>query len=373
MSEPQANTPPSQAPHHFPNLGVRVPLDATSIKPETADADKPNYTLQQPGWLPDSINLGAPDAPRSVEQTAPHQDTALLPPPTMGPPPGYRWALEPEPAAPQADAPVTYSAPDQSPAPVFAQPAPLSISEAAHQHAAATRPSASVPQPTPGPRAGTVRVPGQPLQHPVVAELLQQFGLKKTDIHTFDALGHTFVIREANSEILQFCIGQGSKMAVSDADLGTRVRNMVAALSVISIDNVPVVELFPWNKTSIRNAASIDPLWPPFTVTVLVAEHLFRLFFESMKSDVISKIAEEYDVVYGGGTEPEDTTRAPLITRENDKRVRFKCNVAGCGHVEDVEPIVLGDDLVQARFCPAHGVELTPLGYTRDMVSLPLE
>jgi len=371
MSEPQANPPPSQAPaHFFPHLGTRVPLDATSVKPETAEADKPNYSLRQPGWLPESINLGAPDAPRSMSvtpvPTAEHTQAPLQAPPA---PAGMRWALEPEPIEPEA--PAAYAQPDQSPAPLFAQPA-TSLSELVHQHTAAPRPSPHVPQPTPGPRAGTVRVPGQPLQHPVVAELLQQFGLKKSDIHTFEALGHTFCIREVNSEILQFCIGQASKIAVSEADLGTRVRNMVAALSTLSIDNVPVVDIFPWNRALVKNS-KIDPMWPPFTVTVLIAEHLFRFFFESMKSDVISAIAGEYDGVYGSGNEPEETTRTPLVTRENDQRVRFKCPVDGCGHVEDVEPIKLGDDLVQARGCPVHITEMTALGYTKDLVSVPLD
>ena len=368
MSEPQANTPQSPL-HHFPHLGTRVPVDAASVKPETAAADKPNFKLGIPSWLPQSINLDAPGAPQSVEQVtppeAPAQAVPVGEPPT--PPPGFRWALEPAPAqAPQAP---VYAAPAQAPAPMQA---PASTAEAAHQHSSVVRPSEHVPAPTPGPRSGTVRVPGQPIQHPVVAELLKQFGLKKSDVHEFEALGHTFVIREINSEILQFCIGQSSKSSVSEADLGTRVRNMVAVLSVLSIDGVPVVDIFPWNRALLKNV-KIDPMWPPFTATVLVAEHLFRFFFEDMKPDVIAKIASEYDVVYGDGTEPEDTTRMPLFTKENDTRVRFKCSIEGCGHVEDVEPIVLGDDLVQARFCPSHGVEHSALGYTKDLSSVPLE
>lgn len=288
--------------------------------------------------------------PRHTAQQPRYQDQpAMTPPPTFTEQPMYKM---------------------QAPMPAqqfHAQPAASETAAAMH----AVRPSQFVPPPTMGTSARTVELPGKPLQHPVVAELLRDFGLRQSDIHEFASLGFTFKIREVNAEVLNYCLGNAAKASVGELDMSNRTRLMVAAMSVISINDVPVTEIFPWQKAKLKGR-KFDPWWPPYPVQVLLAEPLFRFFFEEIRVDVVSAIADEYDSVYGNDTD-EDTTKQPLVVA-NEKLVRFKCSVAGCKHTIDVEPTFTGrGNEIHAVFCVHHGVPMTPLGYVKDLADLPLE
>lgn len=309
----------------------------------------PQYAPQRvPAALQHAAQQGRPQAlPRHAPQY--QEAPAMTPPPT--------FTEQPQMYKMQAPAHQTFQA----------QPAASETAAAMH----AVRPSQFVPPPTMGTNSRTVELPGKPLQHPVVAELLRDFGLRQSDIHEFASLGFTFKIREVNAEVLNYCLGNAAKASVGELDMSNRTRLMVAAMSVISINDVPVTEIFPWQKAKLKGR-KFDPWWPPYPVQVLLAEPLFRFFFEEIRVDVVSAIADEYDSVYGNDTD-EDTTKQPLVVA-NEKLVRFKCSVAGCKHTIDVEPTFTGrGNEIHAVFCVHHGVPMTPLGYVKDLADLPLE
>lgn len=405
MAEPQPNQP--QVPEHLshlPNLGTRVNVNAQAQAPRDTEREQAQANIAAPDWIKPTIRV-TPEVQKQAQQAAQPsryqfsldpqehadvempvqhdqefnypQDPGYAPAPvTQEVPAALRFAAQqaqPAPYQPQFQAPPVQQAAPAPQASYIEHPnTPRMETREAAAQVNAPRPSVHVPPPTMGSNPRTVKMPGQPVQHPVVSDLLRDFGLKQSDTHKFEAFGHGFTIREVNADVLNFCMGQAGKLAVTEADMGSRTRFMVAALSVLAIDDIPVVELFQWDKSKLRRGTSVDPWWPPFPVVTLLAESLFRFFFEQMKVDVIGRVAQEYDDMYGDAQEPEDSTRAPANLTASDERVRFKCSVAGCGHVLDQDPVFLSKDTIKAVYCHEHGVAMTPIGYTRELGNLPL-
>lgn len=394
MSQPQPQEGPSSDDvllSSIPNLGPEIPHSALGTPQLTEYGAPPPVPPSRPEWILDQIDVSRIPGhmhsremptqaqqtwqPGQVPQAAPAQQFAA---PASGNPDALQaWfaSLPPEqqrllfqqvpapahqPQVPPVVAPPMYQ--HHSPPPAFEQP-----SVPVHAQ------SAYVPPPQLGSVPGSVQVPPKPVQHPVVGQLLRDFGLAYARTAEAVVGPYRFRIREANAEVTNYVLGVAGRSALTDADYISRSRLMLAALGVVSINDTPVVDMFTWDRTRLPKGTVIDPNFPSSAVVVALAPELFMFFMETLSSEVINDIADAYDKEFGG-TEAEETTNTPVGILANEQRVRFKCPAEACGFVEDVVPDYADPQhqTVHARFCRKCGTKLSPIGRLKDMADVPL-
>ena len=343
-SEPTPNNPYLS---FLPDMGAPIEIRAGAVAPTDPEAEaiKAAQNLQTPTWIKDEISFGAP--PSATEQPVYAPQAATAPPQPV------------------------YAQPAPAVLPTFSAPT-MSTGDAGI-YAGAPKASAYVPPPTPGRTPGSVVMPGKPLQHPVLTALLRDFGIVTRKSHEVKVGKFVFTIRPVNAEILSYAVSVASKMAQTNDEYQTRLRMVIGVLSISGIDGLPLHEIFGVDLTNIRESIT-DPFFPPFTVAVKTSVPLLRFMFEDLGLTPISVVSGAYETHYNDDTEDEEVTEAPKATAPTDTRVRFKCSIEGCGHVEDVVPVILdaAKGAIQARYCPVHGQPLTPIAYTRDLANIPL-
>lgn len=265
---------------------------------------------------------------------------------------------------------------DAQPRQQFQQPEPAPRHSHAHAAGFAPQPASErVPQPQPGRVEGSHQLPSQPLMHPVLESLMQDFGLKESNAHEFEWRGHRYRLMPLTAELMGFCTSLASRTSQSNDEYMYRLALIMGIVSLVAIDGVPCAELFKAQVAGLKIA--YDPFNPPYAVRVKFAPSLLELFSSKLRIAASQKIAEEYDTAFDEGSDlvaaakkAEETKPAGHV----DERVHFRCSVDGCDFVENVVPEYLdAAGSIKPRFCPAHGPTMTPVAYTRDLGDTPLE
>jgi hypothetical protein len=349
----QPNVPQQGPMSALPISGRRIePQVMTQTDMIAADPNTPRVRPHIPeGLYPSSINMGQPAAPGSM-------------PPLYNMENDGRAAVPPEFDAQQHNP--MFQQPEAAPRPSHAQAAGF----------VPPTPSERVPQPQPGRVAGSHQLPSQPLMHPVLESLMQDFGLTEANAHEFEWRGHHYRMLPLTAELMGFCTSIASRTSQSNDEYMYRLALIMGIVSLVAIDGVPCSELFKSQVAGLKIA--YDPFNPPYAVRVKFAPSLLEIFSAKLRILAAQKIAEEYDTAFD---ESSDMVAAAKKAEETkpvgvvDERVHFKCSVDGCGFVENVVPEYLdaASGAIKPRFCPSHGPTMTPVAYTRDLGDAPLE
>lgn len=316
--QPHSNVPPqNRDPMEFmPSLGT--PVQQGVMGRETLDATDrniPKVQLASPSWLSDTI---------SVKEQAP--------------------------SVPQ------FSAPQTS----FSHPR-----EAQPQYRAG-----DTPAPNQGRVPGSVQLPDRPVQHPVINSLLADLGFSDAKLVNTNIANHVFTQRQLNADMFAFALSTVSRASSTNDEYAMRLNLTLGALSVVKIDGAPSYALA---SVDVSKAGTFDDSNPPFAVYSKSTSFLLDLFFSKLDFKIVETLADTYDKNWGTKDADADLLAMAGAVDAEDKRVRFKCSVEGCKHVEDVVPEFLdGSGSVRARFCPEHGDTMTPLGYLSQLANVPL-
>jgi hypothetical protein len=232
-----------------------------------------------------------------------------------------------------------------------------------------------VPPPLAGTVPGSQRVPGQPLMHPVLESLMRDFQLTEQDGHDFEYRGHTYKLMPLTAELMGFCTSLASRTSQSNDEYMYRLALIMGVISVIAIDGIPCSVLFSAQVSALK--ISYNPFNPPYAVRVKFAPSLLEMFTSTLKIHVAARIAEEYDNAFDESSDivaAAEKIKATAPVDKVDERVHFRCNVDGCGFIENVIPdyIDVSSGSIRPRYCPTHGPTMTPVGYTREITNAPL-
>ena len=329
-NQPRPNLPPRENPLEFlPSLGT--PVD---VAPQTrqnsgmVDREKPPAVpLIKPDWVREQIDVG-PRAPVNAETVPPSFST-----------------------------------------PSYERPEPTPIYDSGFGAAQRTQ-LGSVPLAAAGSVSGSVRVPNPPSQHPVVDALLRGLGFDESKLVHVEIGGFKFTMRRNPAEVFAYTLSIVSKSSSTNDEAAMRLAMTLAALSVIKINDEPLWKLFDIDVTK---AGTFDPSNPPFLVVTKTASAVIDLFFNQLDWNVINKLSDAYSEHWGDDDGENLLASASKISGD-DSRVRFKCTIDGCKHTEDVVPEKLdAKGSIKPRFCPEHGNTMSPVGYLRDLVDVPLD
>lgn len=208
-------------------------------------------------------------------------------------------------------------------------------------------------------------VPAKPSvkRHPVFDSLLRDFGLSqelKFEIYK----GHKFTFRQYNAEQNTFCISLADTMSTSALEYNERIRQNLVAVSLIAIDDHPIYEILDYDP---RTAGFVltDPFNLPSKLSMLLVEHVRKLFLEQFAPGVIIDLWSIYDSLFPASA-IQDTAASP------DEVWRFKCPVTGCTYSVDAVPEFDSQGLPRKHFCPEHGNELSIMGQVAELENVPL-
>jgi hypothetical protein len=349
MSGPQANIPQHDSLFDsIPSLGKPVPTGTmTRGHLDATDPNIPKVQPSMPSWLGDTIKTPTAEPAYAQPSFQPGQ---------------YPAQQEP---VPQFNAPYP-----QAPAYQQPQAQPTSFTPNVVPQAQYARPASSIPAPQPGRTQGSVQMPNAPVQHPVVDALLADLGFTDQNLVVKTIAGHNFTMRKLPAELFAFALSIVSKVSTTNDEYAMRLNLTLGALSVVKIDDQPVWHLA---KVDVSKVGQFSDTNPPFSVASKSGSFIIDLFFSKLDFDVIGKIADAYDDAWGTKDADADLLAQAGAIKADDQRVRFKCSVEGCGHVEDVIPEYTdAQGSMQPRFCPTHGPSMTPIGYLNQLANIPL-
>jgi hypothetical protein len=333
-NQPRPNLPPRENPLEFlPSLGTQIDVAPTTRQNSgIVDREKPPAVpVRKPDWIKDQIDVGPTPAPVNAGTVPPSFST-----PSSSANAGFQNAQAYEPEL------------------------------GAAQHTGL----GSVPPAQPGSVPGSVRVPNPPNQHPVVDALLRSLGYDESKLVHVELSGFKFTMRRNPAEVFAYTLSVVSKSSSTNDEAAMRLAMTLAALSVIKINGEPIWNLF---GIDVSKAGQFDDNNPPFLVVAKTASAIIDLFFNQLDWNVINKLADTYSEHWGDDDDESLLAQAAKISPD-DQRVRFKCQIEGCNHVEDVVPDKLdAKGSVRSRFCPEHGPTMSPSGYLRDLANVPLD
>jgi hypothetical protein len=311
-----------------------------------------------PNWLGDTMKT-------PMSESA-HTDAQYAPPPSFHP---EQYPAQQEPV-PQFNAPYHQAPVYQQPQMQAPQAQPTSFAPNPAPQAQYARPASSIPAPQPGRTQGSVQMPNAPVQHPVVDALLADLGFTDQHLVVTTVAGHNFTMRKLPAELFAYALSIVSKVSSTNDEYAMRLNLTLGALSVVKIDDQPVWHLA---KVDVSKVGQFSDTNPPFSVASKSGSFIIDLFFSKLDFDVISKIADAYDSAWGTKDVDADMLAQAGAIKADDQRVRFKCSVEGCEHVEDVVPQYTdAQGSMQPRFCPTHGPTMTPIGYLNQLANIPL-
>jgi len=200
-------------------------------------------------------------------------------------------------------------------------------------------------------------------RHPVFDSLLRDFGLSqelKFEVYK----GHKFTFRQYNAEQNTFCISLADTLSTSALEYNERIRQNLVAVSLVAVDDQPIYEILDYNP---RDAGFVmtDPFNLPSKLSMLLVEHVRKLFLEQFAPGVIIDLWSIYDSLFPASA-IKDTAASP------DEVWRFKCPVTGCTYSVDAVPEFDGQGLPRKHFCPEHGNELSIMGQVAELENVPL-
>ena len=217
----------------------------------------------------------------------------------------------------------------------------------------------------PAPQRSAVPVATKPTvkRHPVFDSLLRDFGIAqelKFEVYK----GHKFTFRQYNAEQNTFCISLADTLSTSALEYNERIRQNLVAVSLVAIDDNPIYEVLGYDP---REAGFVlqDPFNFPSKLSMLLVEHIRKLFLEQFAPAVIMDLWSIYDSLF-----PASSIKDPAASSE--EVWRFKCPVNGCTHSVDAVPEFDSQGLPRKYFCPEHGNELSIMGQVADLENVPL-
>jgi hypothetical protein len=317
------------------------------------DPNIPKVAMRMPSFLPDRIRN--PEAVARGEMPAARQEpvaqpTAPQPEPYI-PPAHHRSDF---PYTPAAEQPMT-----QIPS-SFQSPAP------------ADHFGSKVPKPEPGRVANSIKVPANPVQHPVLASLMSALRNTAEDTRSVSVDGFVFKMRPLPADLYAYAMNIAQRASSSQPEMAMRFNMLRAVLALTHVNDEPIYLML---NEPIKGYPSFEDWAPPVSLVIKYAPRLIDLFFVQLKFKIVEAIAEEYDKF-----DLEDSNMDALMPNDktsdlsNEKLWRFKCSVPGCNHVVDQEPQFMdaSGESIAPIFCPHHGEVLTPIGRLVDLSNVPL-
>lgn len=207
-----------------------------------------------------------------------------------------------------------------------------------------------------------------PMEHPVLQRLRERFGLKALETKSETIGGMKFTFRKyTNQAYAKFVINyvQSPMSVETDAEFMTKLPYALAAISIAAIDGVPVHEVFASSLDldpvlELQPAAS-DPLHPPTSVTVKVAEVLYPWLVSLSVPELGDTLAATLGRLF-----PEER----LI---KDKGLwKYVCPKRGCTESHERLPRYDVEGKMKPVYCTLHGVPMKALGSLEELADVPL-
>lgn len=208
----------------------------------------------------------------------------------------------------------------------------------------------------------------KPMEHPVLQRLRERFGLKALETKSETIGGIKFTFRKyTNQAYAKFVINyvQSPMSVETDAEFMTKLPYALAAISIAAIDDVPVHEVFAsaldLDPVLELRAAAEDPLHPPTSVTVKVAEVLYPWLVGLSIPELGDTLAATLGKLF-----PEER----LI---KDKGLwKYVCPKRGCTESHERLPRYDVEGKMKPVYCSRHGVPMKALGSLEELADIPL-
>lgn len=230
-----------------------------------------------------------------------------------------------------------------------------------------------VPKPENGKAPGSIKAPSNPVQHPVLASLMDSLKNTPDDHRSVVIDGFKFTMRPLPADLYAYTMNIAQRASASQPEMAMRFNLLRAVLALVYINDEPVYQVM---NAPIKKYQAFDDFAPPVPLVIAYAPRLIDLFFVQLKFKIVEGLAAEYDNFdLVESNKDLMTPGASNVDITNERLWRFKCSVPDCTHHEDVEPQFLdaAQESMAPRFCPEHGEVLTPIGRIVDLANIPLE
>lgn len=202
------------------------------------------------------------------------------------------------------------------------------------------------------------------MEHPVLQKLRESFGLKSKDVKTQRIGRFVFGFRKYSSQSYNIFVNNHIRPSVSsEVELMEKIGCAIASISIASIDGVPTHEVFgisldPRLEQPLVNA---DPLYPPTSVIVSTALHLFPWLNGLAIPELSDTLVDTYSEMF------------PAEKLVQSKGIwKFVCGANNCKEFLERKPRYRKDGTQKPYYCPVHGLPMNPLGSLEELADFPL-
>ena len=202
-------------------------------------------------------------------------------------------------------------------------------------------------------------------EHPLLAKLRSRYTISALDIRykTIDGIKYGFQ-KHSNQAYLKFVTNKVIPTIDTEAELSDKHAYALAAISLVSVDDVPAWEVFGVEIDPVveRTWLDAEPLNPPTTVIVKTADVIYHMFVLEGIPEFGDTLARAYNELF-----PDID-----IIGDNDVWIH-KCMTPGCHQRFEHLPEKDSDGNQKQYFCPVHGTPMRPLGSKGDLRNVPLD